>query len=275
MNVRPYCKGCLEDLVRGVVALSHGNEPLLAYTLRLLNELFAPDRSPTAVSNRLLREIRRLSGVNDPFADRKRTEFRSAREAYGELNGSFPETLEGALRLSAFGNGGDFFVDHNYDLEGSVFSYDVDKIAAQVYVSSKILILGDNPGDFVFDLRLIRFLKKMGKQVFYALKAAPVQNDMSMVDLDLFRVDGWEGVIVSTGSDEVGIRREAMSGVVQECWEDGSCVIAKGMGNYESMSEYDRERPVIYIMKVKCRSVAEAVGHAVGEYIGIVGGDHG
>ena len=32
-----------------------------------------------------------------------------------------------------------------------------------------------------------------------------------------------------------------MTGIVRECWEeDGSLVIAKGMGNYETMSEFDR-----------------------------------
>jgi uncharacterized protein with ATP-grasp and redox domains len=43
----------------------------------------------------------------------------------------------------------------------------MDKIGRQVYVSNGILILGDNPGDFVFDLALVNALKKMGKQVFY------------------------------------------------------------------------------------------------------------
>jgi uncharacterized protein with ATP-grasp and redox domains len=52
-------------------------------------------------------------------------------------------------------------------------------------------------------------------------------------------------------------------------------VIAKGMGNYETISEYDNERSVIYLMKVKCRSVAEATGRPVGEHVGIIGGDHG
>jgi damage-control phosphatase, subfamily I len=44
-------------------------------------------------------------------------------------------------------------------------------------------------------------------------------------------------------------------------------VIAKGMGNYETISEYDGERPVAYIMKAKCSSVAKALGRNVGDYI--------
>ncbi len=275
MKVRPYCRGCLEDLARRVVSLSYGAPDLVAHALRIVNSLFSADRSPTEISNRVLKEIRRISGVSDPFVDLKRAEFERAREAFGRLQGFFPDTLEGALRASAFGNGGDFFVDHDYSTEGFEFHCDVDKTTRQVYVSNKILILGDNPGDLVFDTFLVHTLKRMGKRVFYAIKAAPVQNDMSMADVGRLGAGGMENDIVSTGTDEVGIRMEEMSGVVKECWEDGSCVIAKGMGNYETISQYDGERPIIHIMKVKCRSVAEAVGRKVGEYTVVAGGDHG
>jgi damage-control phosphatase, subfamily I len=275
MKAKPHCKGCLEDLARRVLTLSGGDEDTMAHSLDLIRALFSLDRSPTVVSNQLLKEIRLRSGVGDPFAELKRVEFERAVSAAKRLKGCFPGTLEGALRLSAFGNGGDFFAEHDFDLEGSQFDCDVDKIARQVYVSKEILILGDNPGDFVFDLALVNALKKMGKQVFYAIKEKPVQNDMSMVDFKCFGPAKMPGEIVSTGTDEVGIRKDDMSGVIRRCWEDGSCIIAKGMGNYETISEYDRERPVIYIMNVKCMTVAESVGRKIGTYIAISGGGHG
>jgi damage-control phosphatase, subfamily I len=275
MKVMQYCKTCLEDLARRVVDLSGGDREALAGALRLVDELLSLDRSPTSISNLMLKEVRRRSGVADPFEELKKVELSRARAAAKRLRDVFPGTLEGALRSSAFGNGGDFFVEHDYDFSRCKFHCDMDKIAGQVYVSTKILILGDNPGDFVFDTPLVTLLKDMGKQVFYAIKEGPVQNDMSMGDLILSGIGLMGGVIVSTGTDEVGMRREEMTGIVKECWEDGSCVMVKGMGNFESISEYDRERPVVYLMNVKCRSVAEAVGYEVGDYIGIAGGDHG
>jgi uncharacterized protein with ATP-grasp and redox domains len=275
MKTRPRCKACLYDLAKRVVTLSEGSDELTVRALHIVDAYFDANRSPTAISNRLLKEIGRMSGVRDPFVHQKRAEFERAREALEKLRGFFPESFEGALKASAFGNGGDFFVEHDYDTSAAEFHCDVDKIGYQVYLSTKILILGDNPGDLVFDMPLVRTLKRLGKEVFYAVKAAPVQNDMSTVDVGRLGIEGLENEIVSTGTDEVGIRREEMSGVVRECWEDGSCLIAKGMGNYETISEYDGERPIIHIMKVKCATVAEAVGRKVGEYIAIVGGDHG
>ncbi len=64
------------------------------------------------------------------------------------------------------------------------------------------MILGDNPSDFVFDLPLVRLLKAMGKQVFYAIKARPVQNDMSMPDVERFGAGEMCGEIVSTGTEK-------------------------------------------------------------------------
>jgi uncharacterized protein with ATP-grasp and redox domains len=151
----------------------------------------------------------------------------------------------------------------------------VAKIEDRVYISRKILILGDNIGDFVFDIPLVNLLKESGKEVFYAVKEHPVQNDLSMVDVRTFGMERMCADIISTGTDEVGIREEAMAGAVKGCWQDGSLIIAKGMGNYEAISEFDKDRPVVYVMKVKCRSVAGALGRTVGDYIAITGGEHG
>jgi uncharacterized protein with ATP-grasp and redox domains len=67
--------------------------------------------------------------------------------------------------------------------------------------------------------------------------------------------------IISTGTGEVGINREQIRGVIKDLWEGGGAVIAKGMGNYETISQFDPGRSVIHIMKVKCSAVAEDVGY--------------
>jgi len=275
MRVLPRCRDCLKDLARRVVMLSRGNDRLIVRALDLVDSLLSAYPTPTDVSNRLLKFVRQETGVEDPFADDKEVEFRRALDSAERLKGTFPDTLWGALQSSAFGNGGDFFVEHTYAVDPFPFSCDMANIEAQVYNRGKVLVLGDNIGDFVFDLPLLRLLKGMGKKVFYAVKARPVQNDMSMADVERFGAAQMCGDLISTGSDEVGIRREEMSGRVLECWEDGSLVIAKGMGNYETISEFDMERPVVYIMKVKCSSVAETLGRKIGEYIACAGGDHG
>ncbi len=275
MKVRDYCMDCLKNLARQTVALSHGDASLVASCCRLVEALFEADRCPTFISNRLLKYVKSRTGAYDPYAERKATDFRQACDAAARVKGLFPDTLDGLFRLSAFGNGGDFFLEQSYDPDHVEFDGDMAKIAHQVYISSKIMILGDNPGDFVFDQPLVGRLRQMGKQVVYAVKEHPVQNDMSLIDVARFGPGEMRGHVISTGTDEVGIRREEMSGKIREWWEDGSMIIAKGMGNYETISEFDHERPVVYVLKVKCRTVAETLKTEVGTYIARAGGDHG
>ncbi len=201
MKASSHCKDCLKDLARRVVALSDGSKGLVASAFHLIEAFFDPERSPTEVSNRLLRYIKAETGVYDPFAERKETEFRQALAASARLKDFFPDTLEGALAASAFGNGGDFFTEHAYDPAHMEFEGDVAKIERQVYINSKIMVLGDNPGDLVFDLPLLRLLRREGKEVYYAVKEHPVQNDMSLADAArLGAHDLWDAII-SAGTE--------------------------------------------------------------------------
>jgi damage-control phosphatase, subfamily I len=269
MKVRPFCLDCLKGLARQAVILSDGSDALFNSCVELVEGLFQDHVSPTAISNALLKGVREETGVQDPYAEKKAIEFRDAMKAAAECSHYFPATLQGALMASAFGNGSDYFLDHTYDLRQYLFSGDLAKIEEGVYITTKVLILGDNVGDFVFDLPLVDFLKGVGKEVLYAVKERPIQNDLSMADVTRLRLNRMCSEVISTGTDEVGMRKETMSGAVKECWEDGSLIIAKGMGNFETLSEFDQGRPVTYIMKVKCRSVAESLSRNVGEHIAL------
>ena len=131
------------------------------------------------------------------------------------------------------------------------------------------LILGDNVGDFFFDIPLIRFLEGLGRRVFYAVREHPVQNDLSMKEVAFYHLGKMHGTFISTGTAEVGITREQISGALKNLWEADGVVIAKGMGNYETISQFDPGRTIIHIMKIKCEAVAEDVGRPVGSYITI------
>jgi uncharacterized protein with ATP-grasp and redox domains len=78
--------------------------------------------------------------------------------------------------------------------------------------------------------------------------------------------------MVATGTAGVGIKIGDMQGLIKDLWEMDAIVIAKGMGNYETMSEYKGLRPVIHIMKVKCRAVSEEIGYPIGHYVLILEG---
>ncbi|MDR2018805.1 MAG: ARMT1-like domain-containing protein [Syntrophobacterales bacterium] len=275
MKVTAHCYDCLKGLAENTVALSGGDNTVLSDAVGLLDRLWTGQGSPPAIANALLARIREVTGAYDPFRHMKKLELERARETAEKLEGLFGPTLQGAIMFSALGNSTDFFVKGDFSPEPFPFFGPLDKITGEIYNNkgNEILILGDNVGDFIFDVRLIRFLEGIGKRVSYAVREHPVQNDLSMQEVVAYGFHELCRNIISTGSDEVGLREAHIRGAIRDFWEGGAVIIAKGMGNYETISEFNTKRPVIHIMKVKCPVVADNVNRAVGTYIAISGGE--
>jgi damage-control phosphatase, subfamily I len=276
MKLGPHCRPCLADFARRMVDLSSGDGALLSECFAMIETLYTVDQTPPAIANRMLAFVRERTGVDDPYALRKEEEFRAAEQSSERFRKLFPSSLEGVLQFSSLGNALDFFIDELYEVDSFRFSGDVERIAGEIDASGPdVLMLADNVGEFLFDLPLIRFLEGAGKRVFYAVKERPVQNDLSMKEVAKFGLQRLFPRIISTGTGEVGMKRADLKGPILDLWEGDSLVIAKGMGNYETISEFAQERQVVYIMKVKCKTVSEMIGKTTGTYTALLGGDHG
>ncbi|OPX95611.1 MAG: hypothetical protein A4E58_02023 [Syntrophorhabdus sp. PtaB.Bin006] len=274
MKPMEHCYACLRGLADKAVTLSKGDDAVLSHSYSVIDDLWDDSRTPPEIANKLLGDIKGATGTYDPYVSIKDKEVEMARRAVTELGDAFPDTLEGLLMFSALGNSMDFFIDSGYDTTGFEFAAEVDTINTEIHSKGKdVLMFADNVGELLFDVGLIKYLEAQGKFVSYAVKEHPVQNDLSVPDVERFRFREVFPNIISTGSGEVGIRRELMRGRIKDMWEGDAIVIAKGMANYETISEYGDERTVIHIMKVKCPTVARAVGYSVGQYIAIIGGE--
>ena len=268
MKVKEPCRACLAGLVGKTVSLSGGSDGVRDSSLALLGRIYTRDATPPAIANVLLDHIRRRTGVRDPYATIKYREFRQALSFVRKLTGETPVSLAGLIRLSALGNSTDFFTGGSFDTGAFVLKGNTGKVEdILLNGGNEILMLSDNMGDFVFDAPLARFLEEQGKKVFYAVKENPVQNDVSMEDVARHNIEDMYSSIVSTGCAHVGLASDDMAGAIERLWKGGGPVIAKGMGNFETISEFDDERQVVYIMKVKCPAVAHAVQSDIGTYI--------
>jgi damage-control phosphatase, subfamily I len=274
MKVTETCSTCLKGLAEKTLALSRGDDSAFKETMDLLGRLLEKEGTPPAIANSLLAFIRARTGEEDPYLAHKRGEYEKALDAVNRLESLFEPSLLGAIKYSALGNSMDFFMDDGFDPGRFPFFAPVDKISEEIYTKEReVLILGDNIGDFLFDMKLVRFLEGLGKKVFYAVREYPVQNDLSLKEVASFNLRRLHDNIISTGAGEVGLRQAHIRGIIKDLWEGGGTVIAKGMGNYETISEYNGLRPVIHIMKVKCRPVGDALRQDLGSYIAITGGE--
>ncbi len=268
MKVKEPCRACLAGLIDKTALLSGADGRVKDSACGTLDSLYTPDATPPGIANCLLEHIRRATGVYDPYATIKYRELREAVSYIQNPRRARPVSLSDHIQFSALGNSTDFFTGGSFDPDTFVLKGDIDRIANVLDDGSdEVLILGDNMGDFIFDVPLARFLEGEGKTVYYAVKGHPVQNDISMEDINRHNLHGTYPFILSTQKANVGLAKTDIAGTIERLWKGGGPVIAKGMGNFETISEFDDERQVVYIMKVKCPAVADAVHSEVGTYI--------
>ncbi len=274
MKVTVYCRDCLKGLAERTCRLSKGDKELLDDCYNTIERLWNKGMTPPAIANRILHYIKEKTGVEDPYKDMKDREFSVAEKVVSELEVFSINDLEGVIKFSSIGNSTDIFPDTHggfLSFDKIEFHGDLELIDEEVKkTNDEALIFGDNVGDFLFDIRLIRYLEERGKNVYYAVKEHPVQNDLSMGDVVRYGFDKIFNNFVSTGAGKVGIEKDDMNGKIKDLWGKDGLIIAKGMGNYETISEFSVRRKVIHIMKIKCPAVSMDVSYPMGSYVAII-----
>ena len=97
---------------------------------------------------------------------------------------------------------------------------------------------------------------------------APAYNEKGKIGRVVERITGDLvdlRLVIDNGSDAPGTILEDCSGGFRNRFRDADLVIAKGQGNYETLSEVDRD--VFFMLKVKCPVIAGDIGCEVGELV--------
>lgn len=148
----------------------------------------------------------------------------------------------------------------------------VDDTARILTKCERVVYLCDNCGEIVFDKLLIRYLKSRGSHVTVVAKAAPILNDATVEDiLGLGFGDVADQILPNTtGSPELGLNMDIIPPELEHALDQCTLVIAKGMANYESLSEYADLPPVAYLMSVKCEPIAASLDIPKGSRIAVL-----
>jgi len=269
MAIRPECYPCLERLVGLAVELATPDPEVRRQALqsacRRLDQEFGPDAIPAAIANRLLRIIHDLSGNHDPFAARKGAATAWAARMHQRLAPVYGDDLESLLRLSAVGNAIDFFRGEAEAAREMLSRVEFESAAVPDFrqelagAPGLLLYLADNAGEQFFDLPLVSSLRRRGWRVLYAVKAGPIQNDLTLEDLEASGLRVALEPVVDTGARTVGLELHGVSPGFRELYEAARLIVAKGMGHFETMSHLADPR-VWFLLQAKCPPVAQALG---------------
>jgi len=179
------------------------------------------------------------------------------------------------------------------DIEGAIAKVfaeglainDLPALRAALQRARRVLYLGDNAGEIVFDKVLVEEMAASGAEMVFAVKGRPILNDVTVEDARAVGM-GEVARVISTGSGEIGVPLAACSEAFRGEFAAADLIISKGQGNLESLDDvpcgillsqgsqsgrglipHGVPAPIFFILKAKCEVTAAALGVTMGEMV--------
>ncbi len=280
MKVKMQCAHCLLERAINQVKLATIDPELhmeVTYAiLEMLGNNFSKDSVPSHIGTDRDLIVQRMTG-KDPYAELKHLSNSMALSILPELKALVAEEEDSYKRfrkatlIAAAANSIEF------DVSGREFNLEelrsiVSRVEADLAIDhihelfdyckkvSEVVYLMDNAGEIVLDTILIKEIKRLGPKVYAVVKGGPILNDATMQDAEEVELSDYADHVLDTGAPAIGVNLERNSDEFIQLLETAELIVAKGMGNYESMTEFTLKPPVVHVLRTKCMPVAEHVG---------------
>ncbi len=232
--------------------------------------------SSPVIANRMLREITKGLGKEDPYAGFKVNELKRAASAFDSIIPYIKQDFHFLAGLAALGNTLDFFRDTEAVLgevpallgAGILFEKD-DLHLLEEFLNQgpkKVLFLTDNAGEIYFDLPLYEALLSRSLRCTLVLKGGPALNDLTRRELILSGLAERFPDVADTGTDGAGIDWERVSQEFLSHVMEADLIVSKGMANFETVYPRSLSASSLYLFRVKCEPIQDVVGIQVGGF---------
>lgn len=275
------CQPCLLRQALDVARLVSDDEAAHARVLRrVLRVLARTDYRlpPPMIAYYVYRALAKATRCGDPYLQAKERSNGMALECAAwarEVIGRSRSPLDTALKLAAAANVVDFGVGVRFDLKESLRhvlekGLRLDDSAAFKEALARartLLYIGDNAGEIVFDKLLIEAIAAQYPALarVFAVRGGPVINDITARDAERVNM-GEVAEVVSTGYAAPGVILRRSSKKFLRVFAGADVVLAKGQGNYESLSTTGGEK-VFYLLRAKCAVIARELDVEIGHFV--------
>lgn len=267
LNIKPDCITCLLDQALKVTKLLKLDDITSKKVLdRAAQILVEHDMSytPPQIAKEIYQAISEITGNDDPVFLSKE---HATKEALN-VDTSFVQTIKDAIKMAVIGNVIDFGAQNQFELQEMIQdhfdkAFSIDDFYAferDLKDAKEIVIIGDNVGEHIFDKLLIEMIKKHHDvKIHYFVRTKPIINDVTIIEAEILN---GHANIIDTGIETPGYEIKKSNTLAKEIFERADMVLAKGMGNFESLYQV-AQRPIYYLFIVKCNVVADAIGHDI------------
>jgi len=239
------------------------------------------DVTPASLSQLAYEAVEKVTGVADPFYEKKRLSNREALEIYPEMKrfvARSSDPLFAAVKVALAGNVIDLGIGVPYNIRKEFAEVRRKRLKVNEYKlftrtlkgARRVLYIGDNSGEIVFDRVLVEELIQKGRlDITFVVKGGPIINDALMEDAEEAGLTGIVRVI-DTGNRKIGVDLRTASTPMKRAFREADLIISKGQGNFESLNGTDRR--IFFLLKAKCECVADELGVKVGDWVFLRGG---
>ncbi len=269
------CIPCFFKQALRTVRMSTGDEKTIK---RLLDEIgmmlkdISLESTPPETGRLIYQKIREITGDDDPYKAIKKKSTERALAMYSPLKSKVEKSADPlltAVRVAIAGNVIDLGVYDSVNIEEEVSKIiemdfaicDYEDFGMELERTDRILFLGDNAGESVFDRILI---EQINKPTTYVVRHVPIINDVTYEDAVQAGIDK-SATIVSSGTDAPGIILNTCNAEFVELFNDSDFIISKGQGNYEGLS--GETRRLFFLLMAKCPVIADHIGVNTGSLI--------
>lgn len=281
MRLKPDCIICNLNIILRTLKIINKDENFLIENMKKVVEgtskvnrkLFPPE-----LGGIVYKIVINSTNVKDPCKDIKRKQNNLILNNYFNLKQTILNTkdpLFEAVKFAVIGNVIDFGINEVVDFEEDIKNSFKKRIVINDYnlferdlkLSKRILYIGDNSGEIVFDKLLISLIKEIYPDIdiTFACRSEPIINDVLIEDALQVGIDEYAKVI-SSGMNLPGTILRYVNNEFMEELRRSDLVIAKGQGNFEGLEEEKMEK-IYFLLKAKCKVIADYLGCRVGDLI--------
>ena len=275
MKVYYECGACFIRQAREAMDLATDDDNLKIELMGDIFKFLALNYVENASSNKLGSAIHRMikekTKCHDPYSKEKILGNEIALNFLPKVQELLEKdnTFENYIKIAIVGNILDFgALGLDFDLQELIFTNlnkdlainHIDQLKAAISNHKEVLFLADNIGEIVFDKLLIEKLNDLGLNVTVVLKEKPILNDACIEDAQAIGLDEI-ATLTTLGTDSVGIIYDEASDEFKKLFDNSTFIIAKGLGNYEGLTEINLEgKDVFSLLCVKCSAVSKDIG---------------
>ncbi len=262
------------DAVRMSTSSDEERKRLMRAVLEWMGDIDL-DASPPAAVQMIHRRLRSFLPMIDPYRSAKDQQNDLAARLMPSIRKRIAESFDPltmAVRYAITGNIIDLGAKNNVGF-GEIYAElqsapiqpifgDMAAFKKAVAEAKNILYLADNAGEIFFDRLLIEHLTSA--RVTLAVRGMPVINDATREDAFATGLDEI-AEIIDNGSDAPGTILSDCNAEFRKHFDDADLIIAKGQGNFESLS--DESRDIFFLFRTKCPVISRHSGFSVGTYV--------